>query len=150
MSLRALSGHLAPIAAALAMTLALAACSSTGVGIVQTKTQGYDLSEDMLAQIRPGQSEKLVTLVLGTPQTTNTFSQETAWYYVETKLNATQIGINSVKERTVLAIYFDKSKKVHDKAVYSLKDGRVVSIESRRTPSFGEDKSFIDSLLSSI
>jgi len=149
MSLRALSGHVASIAAALVMTSALAACSSTG-GFVQTKTEGYDLSQDMLAQIRPGQSEKLVTLVLGTPQTTNTFSQETAWYYVESKINTTVIGINTVKERTVLAIYFDKNHKVRDKAVYGLKDGRVVSIESRRTPSFGEDRSFIESLISSI
>jgi hypothetical protein len=38
---------------------------------------------------------------------------------------------------------------VIDKAVYSLKDGKTVTIETRRTPSFGEDRSFIDSILQS-
>lgn len=137
------------MACAVALTLALAACSMGG-GFVQTRTQGYDLSDDALMQIRPGQSEKLVTLVLGSPQTTNTFGDETAYYYVETKVNATAVGINTISERTVLAVYFDKNKKVRDKAVYGLEDGRVVAIESRRTPSFGEDRTFIQSLMNSL
>jgi outer membrane protein assembly factor BamE (lipoprotein component of BamABCDE complex) len=52
-------------------------------------------------------------------------------------------------ERTVLAIYFDKNKKVVDKAVYSAADGKTVTVESRRTQSFGEDRTFIDQILQS-
>jgi outer membrane protein assembly factor BamE (lipoprotein component of BamABCDE complex) len=51
--------------------------------------------------------------------------------------------------RTVLVVYFDKNKKVVDKAVYGLQDGKTVAIESRRTPSYGEDRSFIDQILQS-
>jgi outer membrane protein assembly factor BamE (lipoprotein component of BamABCDE complex) len=51
--------------------------------------------------------------------------------------------------RTVLAVYFDKNQKVIDKAVYGLKDGKTVTVETRRTQSFGEDRSFIDSILKS-
>ncbi|HQZ11482.1 MAG TPA: outer membrane protein assembly factor BamE [Devosia sp.] len=140
--------RLLPLLAALALVPALAACS--GVALTQKRTEGYVLKPDMLAQIRPGQSQDLVTIVLGSPQTTNSFGNETAFYYVQTKKNSTAFGMDFIEDRTVLVVYFDKNKKVVDKAVYSAKDGKVVAIESRKTPSFGEDKNFIDTILSSL
>ena len=103
-----------------------------------------------MAQIRPGQSQQLVTLVLGSPQTTNTFGDQTAWYYVETKVRQTSFGMTMIDSRTVLAVYFDKNKKVIDTAVYGAKDGKVIAIQSRKTASFGIDRSFLESLLASI
>ena len=103
-----------------------------------------------MQQIRPGQSQDLVRVVLGSPQSTNSFGDQSAWYYVETKVSQTAFGLSMVKERTVLAVYFDKNKRVKDKALYGLKDGRAIAIESRRTPSYGADKTFIDSLLGSV
>jgi outer membrane protein assembly factor BamE (lipoprotein component of BamABCDE complex) len=108
------------------------------------------LKDEQIAQIRPGQSQDLVTIVLGSPQTTNSFGDETAYYYIQTKVETTAFGLDMVKERTVLAIYFDKNKRVVDKAVYGAKDGRIIHIESRRTPSFGEDRNFVESILASI
>lgn len=129
----------------------LAGCSmGTGLALSTSKIQGYALSDDALAQIRPGQSQELVAVVLGSPQTINAFNEGTAWYYVETKVDQTAFGMTTVKERKVLAIYFDKNKKVADKAVYSAKDGKVFTIEGRKTPSYGEDKSFIQSLIESV
>lgn len=133
---------------ALALVPALAACS--GVALTTQRTEGYVLKPDMLAQIRPGQSQDLVTIVLGSPQTTNSFGDETAFYYVETKKDSTAFGMDFIKERTVLVVYFDKNRKVVDKAIYTAQDGKVIAIESRKTPSFGEDKNFIDSILSSL
>lgn len=141
--------HILPVTAALVLSLSLAGCGS-GLSLTQQRTQGYELSEDAMSQIRPGQSETLVTTVLGSPQTTSTFGGETAYYYVQTKVSRTAFGLELEKDRTVLAIYFDKNKKVVDKAVYGTQDGKVFTIESRRTPSFGQDKSFLDSLFSSI
>jgi outer membrane protein assembly factor BamE (lipoprotein component of BamABCDE complex) len=133
---------------ALALVPALAACS--GVALTTQRTEGYVLKPDMLAQIRPGQSQDLVTIVLGSPQTTNSFGDETAFYYVETKKDSTAFGMDFIKERTVLVVYFDKNRKVVDKAIYTAQDGKVVAIESRKTPSFGEDRNFIDNILSSL
>ena len=149
MTLRKASRPLLLILAAVALTTTLTACGS-GLALVSNRTQGYDLSEDQLAQIRPGQSQALVVTVLGSPQTTNSFGEETAYYYVETKVQQTAFGMETAKERTVLAVYFDKNKKVTDKAIYTAKDGRAITIESRRTPSFGEDKTFVESILGSI
>ncbi len=148
MTLRSALVRLSPIAAALAVGVTLTACS--GTGLVSQRTQGYVIEDDAVAQIRPGASQDLVRIVLGSPQTTSTFGGETAWYYVETIVNQTAFGLTSVQERTVVAVYFDGNRRVTDRAIYSLEDGRVFAIEQRRTGSFGEDRSFVQSLLDSI
>jgi outer membrane protein assembly factor BamE (lipoprotein component of BamABCDE complex) len=137
-----------PVAAALFLIPSLVACNS--LALTTSRVQGYVLREEQVAQIRPGQSQDLVTIVLGSPQTTNSFGDETAYYYISTRVDETAFGLGMAKERTVLAVYFDKNKRVVDKAVYGAKDGKVFAIESRRTPSFGEDRNFIESILSSI
>ena len=148
MPLRTVSGSIAPLAAVAMIALTLAACTSS-TSLISARTQGYEISDSAQAQIRPGQSQQLVTLVLGSPQSTNTFGDQSAWYYVETKVRQTAFGMTMVDSRTVLVVYFDKNKKVVDKAVYGLLDGKTIAIESRRTPSFGEDRTFIDQILQS-
>ena len=148
MPLRIVAGRFAPLAAATLLAIALAGCASN-MSVVTQRTQGYEIPDTALQQIRPGQSQELVTLVLGSPQTTNSFGEQTEFYYVETKVQQTSFGLTTIKSRTVLAVYFDKNKKVIDKAVYSLADGKTITVESRRTPSFGEDRTFIDQILQS-
>jgi outer membrane protein assembly factor BamE (lipoprotein component of BamABCDE complex) len=147
MTVRSALVRLSPLAAAVAVGLTLSACS--GSGLVAQRTQGYVLPADAIAQIRPGSSQDFVRVVLGSPQTTSTFGGETAWYYVETKVNQTAFGLTSVEERTVLAVYFGADRRVTDRALYSLEDGRVFAIEQRRTGSFGEDRNFLQTLLAS-
>lgn len=148
MPLSIVAGRFAPIATAAMLALVLAGCASN-MSLVTQRTQGYEIPETALQQIRPGQSQELVTLVLGSPQTTNSFGEQTAFYYVETKVQETSFGLNTIKSRTVLAVYFDKNKKVVDKAVYTLADGKSVAIEGRRTASFGEDRTFVEQILQS-
>ncbi len=136
----------AAIAAIVTASLGLSACTNAFTSV---RTQGYEISDSSLAQVRPGQSKELVVVVMGSPQTQGTFGDESAFYYVETKIEQTQFGLNTVQERTVLAVYFDADDKVKDKAIYTLQDGRVFAVESRRTPSFGQDRTFIEQILSS-
>ena len=129
----------------------LSGCSmGSGLALSTSKIQGYAISDDALAQIRPGQSQELVAVVLGSPQTVNAFNEGSAWYYVQTRVNQTAFGMTTVTDRKVLAIYFDKNKRVADKAVYGAKDGKVFTIEGRKTPSYGEDRSFLQQLISSV
>lgn len=134
-----------PLAIVVASGLALSACS----GMVSHRTQGYVISENALQQIRVGQSEDLVITVLGSPQTKSNFGDESAFYYIETKIEETSFGLRTVQERTVLAIYFDEDRRVKDKAIYGQKDGRLIAIETRRTPSYGQDRTFIESIIAS-
>jgi outer membrane protein assembly factor BamE (lipoprotein component of BamABCDE complex) len=152
MPLRNVARRILPVVLSVALASGLAACSGMGSGMAlsSSRTQGYDISDDALAQIRPGQSEQLVQLVLGSPMTTNSFGDQTAWYYVETKVDQTAFGMTTIKSRTVLAVYFDKNKRVADRAVYGLEDGRVINVDTRRTPSYGEDRTFIQSILTSV
>jgi outer membrane protein assembly factor BamE (lipoprotein component of BamABCDE complex) len=139
------------LAAAGLLAATLAGCSmGSGLALSTSKIQGYAISDDALAQIRTGQSQELVAVVLGSPQTINAFNEGSAWYYVQTRVNETAFGMTTVVERKVLAIYFDKNKRVADKALYSAKDGKVFTIEGRKTPSYGEDRSFLQQLISSV
>ncbi len=119
-------------------------------GFTTNRTQGYSIPQSAMDQVRVGQSEDLVIAVLGSPQTKSNFTKESAFYYIETKIEETAFGLTTIKSRTVLAIYFDKNRRVKDKAVYGLEDGKLITIVTRRTPSFGEDQSFIQAIISSI
>lgn len=149
MPVRMVNTRLLPVAAAVVLGLTLSACSS-GMSLTQNRQRGYSLSEDAVAQIRVGQSAQLVTAVLGSPQVTNSFATETAWYYMGEKITQTAFGMQLSNDRTLLVIYFDKNNKVIDTERLGVQDGRVITIESRRTPSYGQDRTFIESILSSI
>jgi outer membrane protein assembly factor BamE (lipoprotein component of BamABCDE complex) len=147
MSVKTVRGQVAVLAGSIVLGVALSGCVS---GFSSSRTEGYALSESSLKQIRPGQSQALVNAVLGSPQSKGTFGDETAYYYVQTRVDETAFGLRSVKDRKVLAVYFDKNNKVSDKALYGLEDGRFVTIETRRTKSFGQDRTFVESLLFSL
>lgn len=138
------------IAAALVGAVVSGCSMGSGLALSTSKIQGYAISDDALAQIRPGQSQELVAVVLGSPQTINAFNEGSAWYYVQTRVNQTAFGMTTVVDRKVLAIYFDKNKRVADKALYGAKDGKVFTIEGRKTPSYGEDRSFLQQLIASV
>lgn len=146
MSVSTIRSRIAPIALAVALGLSISGCVS---GFTNTRTEGYSLSEDSVRQIRPGQSEDLVIAVLGSPQTKSSFGEETAYYYIQTIVEETAFGLRTVKDRKVLAIYFDNKRKVADKAIYGLEDGKLITIETRRTQSFGQDRTFVESLIAS-
>ena len=63
-----------PMLLAAAMIPALAACGSS-FALTTQRVEGHSLKQEQLAQIRPGQSQELVTIVLGSPQTTNSFGE---------------------------------------------------------------------------
>ena len=149
MPLRTVTNRLFPITAALLVSLTLTACGS-GMSLTQARARGYEISEDAVAQIRVGQSAALVTAVLGSPQITNNFATETAWYYLGEKVQQTAFGMELSKERTLLVVYFDKKNKVVDTERLGVKDGKTFQIESRRTPSYGQDRTFLESIISSI
>lgn len=148
MSVRALLHRSVPMVAAVGLALTVAACTS-GLNPVQSKARGYALAEDQIVQVRVGQSAALVSAVLGSPQATSSFGSDTAWYYFGEKVQQTAFGLELSKERTLLAVYFDKGMKVTSVERLGVEDGKVINMETRRTPSYGLDRNFIDSILAS-
>jgi outer membrane protein assembly factor BamE (lipoprotein component of BamABCDE complex) len=51
-----------------------------------------------------------------------------------------------VVDQRVVAIYFDKTRRVERLANYGLKDGRVFDFVSRTTPTGGKDYAYVNAM----
>jgi outer membrane protein assembly factor BamE (lipoprotein component of BamABCDE complex) len=128
-------------ALAITLTSTLAGCGG------ETFQRGYVLPDGALEQIPLGASQEQVLLVLGTPSTVATVSGE-AFYYISQKADRPVAFLNSkVTDQRVIAVYFDKDRKVQRLAEYGMKDGHVFEFVSRTTPTSGNDLSVIITIL---
>jgi outer membrane protein assembly factor BamE (lipoprotein component of BamABCDE complex) len=91
-----------------------------------------------------------VLIVLGTPSTVATVSGEAFYYISQTATRAASFMPTTITDQRVVAIYFDKDRRVQRVANYGIKDGVVFDFVSRTTPTAGSDASFIKQLLSTI
>jgi outer membrane protein assembly factor BamE (lipoprotein component of BamABCDE complex) len=131
------------IAVPVAAALALSACQSVST----TQVRGYMPSEDAIGQITPGSSQEQVMIVLGTPTTTATVSGEVYYYISQTEKRTMRFMKPSVTDRRVVAVYFDKDRKVASVANYGLQDGVVFDFISRKTPTTGTERSLVGQML---
>jgi outer membrane protein assembly factor BamE (lipoprotein component of BamABCDE complex) len=116
----------------------------------ETFQRGYVLPEGALEQIRLGASQEQVLIVLGTPSTVATVSGE-AFYYISQKAERmVSFLTTSVTDQRVIAIYFDKDRRVERVASYGIKDGKVFDFISRTTPTAGSDMNILKQLLSTL
>ena len=129
-----------PIAAAFAFGLMLAGCAG---GFGETFQRGYVLADGALEQIPVGSSQEQVLIVLGTPSTVATVSGEVFYYISQRTERSVSFMPEKVVDQRVIAVYFDKTRKVERLANYGLKDGRVFDYISRTTPSGGEELSYL-------
>ncbi len=128
------------------LTLSLGGC----LGYDGEVTRGYVVDSHSLDQVKTGSSAEQVLVVLGTPSTTSTIGG-TAWYYIsQTVVRTFAFSPPSVTDQRVLAVYFDKDKKVERVANYGLQDGKVFDFVSRTTPTGGAEQGFVKNLFRSL
>ncbi|HWM46712.1 MAG TPA: outer membrane protein assembly factor BamE [Xanthobacteraceae bacterium] len=126
-------------AAAAAVLVALAGGALGGCkGLTQSYQRGYVLPEGALEQIPLGASQDQVLVVLGTPSTVATVSGE-VFYYISQRTEQTSFLPQEEVNRRVIAVYFDKNRKVERLADYGMKDGKVFDFISRTTASGGQE-----------
>jgi len=138
----------APIAAAMVMALALplAAC-----GVFSESFQrGYVVPEGALEQIHVGASQEQVLIVLGTPSTVATVSGETFYYISQRSERSAQFLPQSIVDQRVVAVYFDRSRRVQRLADYRMQDGRIFDFVSRTTPTNAREVNFLQNLFSNM
>src|SRR6266704_3668003 len=100
------------LAALLVLALPLAGCFS------ETYQKGYIIPEGALEQIPIGASQEQVLIVLGTPSTVATVSGE-AFYYISQRAERTVAFMpQQVVDQRVVAVYFDKKRRVQRLANY--------------------------------
>jgi outer membrane protein assembly factor BamE (lipoprotein component of BamABCDE complex) len=129
------------LACAIAAAIGLSGCSG------ETFQRGYVLPEGALEQIPLGASQEQVLLVLGTPSTVATVSGE-AFYYISQKAERSISFMRTkVTDQRVIAVYFDRQRKVQRLAEYGMKDGKIFDFVSRTTPTSGNDLSLISTII---
>ena len=128
------------------MALSLGGC----LGYDGEVTRGYVVDQRSLEQIKPGSSAEQVLVVMGTPSTTSTVGG-TAWYYISQTVDRTfAFSAPAVVDQRVLAVYFNRDKKVERVANYGLQDGKVFDFISRTTPTGGAEQGFVKNLFRSL
>jgi outer membrane protein assembly factor BamE (lipoprotein component of BamABCDE complex) len=115
----------------LAATVLISACSE------QITKHGHLFRESDLAQVQPGMGQEQVKLVLGSPTTTTTYGNGSAYYYISSTEKRTAFMSGNEVDRQVLAVYFTPNATVDHVANYGLKDGKVFDFVSRTTPAPG-------------
>jgi outer membrane protein assembly factor BamE (lipoprotein component of BamABCDE complex) len=128
------------VAAVLALGLLVGGCLS------ETYQRGYIVPEGALEQLPIGSSQEQVLIVLGTPSTVATVSGE-AFYYISQRTERGAYFLHqSVVDQRVIAVYFDRQRRVERLANYGLKDGKVFDFISRTTPTSGREVTFINAM----
>lgn len=115
-------------------------------GVVRTYQRGYVLSEGALDQIPIGSSQEQVLLVMGTPSTVS-FVNGDVFFYISQVQQKVAFLKPEIVEQKVIAVYFDKNRRVTRVAQYGLKDGKVFDFLSQTTPTSGEELSILKQLL---
>jgi outer membrane protein assembly factor BamE (lipoprotein component of BamABCDE complex) len=129
-------GVLAAVAA-----LTLGGCGDTFTQVYQ---RGYIVPEGALEQVPLGASQEQVLIVLGTPSTVATVSGE-AFYYISQRAEQKLAFMpQKVTNQRVIAVYFDKDRRVRRLANYGLKYGKVFDFISRTTPTSGSEISYLN------
>ena len=95
-----------------------------------------------------GASQEQVLIVLGTPSTVATVSGEVFYYISQRAEQKLAFLPQDVTNQRVIAVYFDKSRRVQRLANYGLKDGKVFDFVSRTTPTTGVELNYINYIFS--
>lgn len=132
------------LAAAILLAAPLAGC----LGYDGVVNRGAVFEERKVAQVKPGMPAPQVLSLLGTPSTTSTVGGE-AWYYVSQRLERPLAFMpENVADQHVVAVYFDKGKKVQRLSDYGMADGKVIDFQTRATPSAGSETNLIRGMMS--
>jgi outer membrane protein assembly factor BamE (lipoprotein component of BamABCDE complex) len=125
------------VAAAALVAAALGGCTS------EQFQKGYILPPGALEQIPIGASQDQVLIVMGTPSTVATLDGE-VFYYISQRSERIVAFMNQrVVDQRVIAVYFDKNRRVRRLANYGLQDGKIFDFISRTTPTSGQEMSYL-------
>ena len=131
---------------ALAAVLAVAGCGRMS----ETLQRGYVIPEGALEQVPVGATQEQVLIVLGTPSTVATVNGETFYYISQKAQRSAAFMPYEVTDQRVIAVYFDKERRVTRLANYGVKDGKVFDFYSQTTPTGGQELSYIRNIFRNV
>ena len=131
------------ILAAAGLSLVLAGCST------KLEHRGYMPKPGAFDQITNGMTKMEVEGIMGTPSTTASVQYKGDSFYYISQITQQKAFMTTETDRTVIAIRFTEDGRVKSYAQYGLLDGRVIDMNTNKTPVYGEDTSLVSSLLRS-
>ena len=126
--------------------LVLASCWGMG----EEFQKGYILPPGALEQIPIGASQDQVLIVMGTPSTVATLNGEVFYYISQRSERAAAFMPDKVVDQRVIAVYFDKERRVTRLANYGVKDGKVFDFYSQTTPTGGQELSYLRNIFKNV
>jgi len=121
----------------------------SGCLFTESYQRGYVVPDGALEQIPLGATQEQVLIVLGTPSTVATLAGD-VFYYISQRTERTAFLPQHEVDRRVVAVYFDKSRRVTRLADYGLKDGVIFDFISRTTPTSGVEQNYLQFLMKQI
>lgn len=115
-----------------------------------SRSHGYVAAKASPGDVKKGTDTKTTVLAkYGSPTTTGVFDGN-VWYYMSEQRE--QLGYLQPKttSRTVTSIAFSKDGVVDGVDVYTLKDGHVVNMVKRETPTRGKELTILEQLLGTV
>ncbi len=110
--------------------------------------RGYIAKPGVFSQLHAGMAKTEVDGILGSPTTTASinFSGD-SYYYISYSTTQTAFLKPKETDRQVIAVRFDKQDHVTSVAQYGLQDGRVIDMNTRKSPVVGSEFSLLAELL---
>ena len=131
--------HVLHLLLAFAAALVLAGCGGT----TETLQRGYVLPEGALEQVPVGATQEQVLIVLGTPSTVATVNGDVFYYISQKAERSAAFQQHQVTDQRVVAVYFDKERKVTRLANYGMRDGKVFDFVSQTTETGGAQLNYL-------
>ena len=125
------------VAAAVLVCGVLAGCTG------EQFQKGYILPPGALEQIPIGASQDQVLIVMGTPSTVATVNGEVFYYISQKTERSAAFMPHEVVDQRIVAVYFDKDRRVQRLANYGLRDGKVFDFLSQTTPTGGQELRYL-------
>jgi outer membrane protein assembly factor BamE (lipoprotein component of BamABCDE complex) len=125
------------------VVLLLAGCSP------DVERRGYIPKPGAFDQINTGMTKMEVEGILGSPSTTASVQYKGDSYYYISSTTTDKAFLTEETEREVIAIRFDEAGLVKSFGQYGLEDGRVVDLNTNKSPVYGEDNSILSMMLRS-
>jgi outer membrane protein assembly factor BamE (lipoprotein component of BamABCDE complex) len=132
-----------PLAAV--FSIFLAGCSP------EINHRGYYAKADTFSRVSEGMPKSEVEAVLGSPSTTASVNfQGDSYYYISSVTEGRSFLAPREVSREVIAIRFNKEDQVASMAQYGLEDGRIIDMNTRKTPVAGANYSILSELFGTV
>jgi outer membrane protein assembly factor BamE (lipoprotein component of BamABCDE complex) len=113
--------------------------------------RGYLAKPGSFDQIQRGMAKSEVLALLGSPSTTASVNVTCdSYYYISSTTEQKAFLTPKEIDRRVIAIRFDPNDQVDSFGQYGLEDGKIVDINTRKTPTRGRELTLLQQVFGNI